>query len=200
MQSLAQPIHEKQRGMLPHLKSMRHMAESLDTLEHVEVVQNLRDVSDFIRLQVSPYLSARREIMFPVIDRIERSNLATALLKRDHEEILRLTRQLDRMIAELSWEPLMTSRTTHDVRQVVLALSVTISQHLAKEEDLVVPLLEARLSEAEIGSMKMREEIDALRTMGLDPIEYLILPRILALIVAAPLLTIVGNGAALYGA
>ncbi len=53
---------------------------------------------------------------------------------------------------------------------------------------------------AEIGSMKMREEIDALRTMGLDPIEYLILPRILALIVAAPLLTIVGNGAALYGA
>jgi iron-sulfur cluster repair protein YtfE (RIC family) len=35
----------------------------------------------------------------------------------------------------------------------VLALSVTISQHLAKEEDLVVPLLEARLSEAEIGSM-----------------------------------------------
>ena len=53
---------------------------------------------------------------------------------------------------------------------------------------------------AEIGSMKMREEIDALRTMGLDPVEYLILPRILALIVAAPLLTVVGNAAALYGA
>ena len=53
---------------------------------------------------------------------------------------------------------------------------------------------------AEIGSMKMREEIDALRTMGLDPLEYLILPRVLALIVAAPLLTIVGDAAALYGA
>lgn len=53
---------------------------------------------------------------------------------------------------------------------------------------------------AEIGSMKMREEIDALRTMGLDPVEYLILPRILALIVAAPLLTVIGNAAALYGA
>jgi phospholipid/cholesterol/gamma-HCH transport system permease protein len=53
---------------------------------------------------------------------------------------------------------------------------------------------------AEIGSMKMREEIDALRTMGLDPVEYLVLPRILALMVALPLLTIVGNAAALYGA
>ena len=153
MQSLAQPIHETQRGMLPHLKAMRHVAETLDTVEHVEVVQNLRDVSDFIRFQLSPYLSARREIMYPVVDRIERANLATALLKRDHEEILRLTRQLDRMIAEMSWEPLMTSRTTHDVRQVVLALAATIAQHLAKEEDLVVPLLEARLSESEIGSM-----------------------------------------------
>lgn len=53
---------------------------------------------------------------------------------------------------------------------------------------------------AEIGSMKMREEIDALRTMGLDPIEYLIFPRVVALVVAAPLLTLLGNFAALYGA
>ena len=41
---------------------------------------------------------------------------------------------------------------------------------------------------AELGSMKMREEIDALRTMGLDPVEVLVLPRIIALVVAVPLL------------
>ena len=37
---------------------------------------------------------------------------------------------------------------------------------------------------AELGSMKMREEIDALHTMGFDPIEVLVLPRIVALIIA----------------
>ena len=52
---------------------------------------------------------------------------------------------------------------------------------------------------AELGSMKMREEIDALRTMGLDPVEVLILPRILALIIAVPALTFLGSLAALYG-
>jgi len=52
---------------------------------------------------------------------------------------------------------------------------------------------------AELGSMKMREEIDALRTMGFDPVEILILPRIVALIIALPLLTFVGSMAALYG-
>jgi phospholipid/cholesterol/gamma-HCH transport system permease protein len=53
---------------------------------------------------------------------------------------------------------------------------------------------------AELGSMKMREEIDALHTMGLDPVHVLILPRVLALIMALPLLTFVGSMAALYGA
>jgi len=52
---------------------------------------------------------------------------------------------------------------------------------------------------AEIGSMKMREEIDALRTMGFDPVEVLILPRILVLVVALPVLTFLGSLAALYG-
>lgn len=52
---------------------------------------------------------------------------------------------------------------------------------------------------AELGSMKMREEIDALRTMGLDPVAVLILPRVLALVIALPALTFLGMMAALYG-
>ena len=53
---------------------------------------------------------------------------------------------------------------------------------------------------AEIGSMKMREEIDALTVMGLNPVAVLIFPRLLALIIALPLLTVVANFAALAGA
>ena len=52
---------------------------------------------------------------------------------------------------------------------------------------------------AELGSMKMREEVDALRTMGFDPIEVLILPRIIALVIAVPILTFLGSMAAIYG-
>jgi phospholipid/cholesterol/gamma-HCH transport system permease protein len=52
---------------------------------------------------------------------------------------------------------------------------------------------------AELGAMKMREEIDALSTMGLDPVEVLILPRIVALVCALPILTFIGSMAALYG-
>lgn len=53
---------------------------------------------------------------------------------------------------------------------------------------------------AEIGSMKMREEIDALKVIGLNPVGVLVFPRLVALVVALPLLTVVANFAALYGA
>jgi phospholipid/cholesterol/gamma-HCH transport system permease protein len=52
---------------------------------------------------------------------------------------------------------------------------------------------------AQIGTMKMREEIDAMRTLGIDPMETLVVPRILALIVALPLLVFVADMMCLAG-
>ncbi|MGI9230751.1 MAG: MlaE family lipid ABC transporter permease subunit [Methylocystis sp.] len=52
---------------------------------------------------------------------------------------------------------------------------------------------------AEIGSMKMREEIDALRVMGLSANEVLIAPRVLALVCALPILTFIADMSALLG-
>jgi phospholipid/cholesterol/gamma-HCH transport system permease protein len=52
---------------------------------------------------------------------------------------------------------------------------------------------------AEIGMMKVREEIDALRTIGADPIEVLVVPRLLALMIALPLLAFVADILGLFG-
>ena len=52
---------------------------------------------------------------------------------------------------------------------------------------------------AAIGSMKMREEVDAMRTLGLDPVELLVLPRLLALVLFLPVLTLVADLTGLLG-
>jgi phospholipid/cholesterol/gamma-HCH transport system permease protein len=52
---------------------------------------------------------------------------------------------------------------------------------------------------AEIGMMKVREEVDALRTLGVDPIEVLVVPRLLALMIALPLLAFFADILALFG-
>ncbi|MFN4172635.1 MAG: ABC transporter permease [Pseudorhodobacter sp.] len=52
---------------------------------------------------------------------------------------------------------------------------------------------------AAIGSMKMREEIDAMRTLGIDPAAALILPRVLALLLMLPILGLIANASGLIG-
>ena len=52
---------------------------------------------------------------------------------------------------------------------------------------------------AEIGSMRVNQEIDALQTMGISPTEFLVLPRVIALTVAMPVLTIVADVVAIIG-
>jgi len=52
---------------------------------------------------------------------------------------------------------------------------------------------------AEIGTMKVNEEIDALTTMGLDPLRFLVVPRVLALVVLTPLLALFADFMGLVG-
>ena len=52
---------------------------------------------------------------------------------------------------------------------------------------------------AEIGSMKVNEEIDALRTLGLTPFGWLVVPRIIALMLVMPILTLIGDFIGVFG-
>jgi len=52
---------------------------------------------------------------------------------------------------------------------------------------------------AEIGTMKVNEEVDALTTMGLDPVRFLVTPRIVAAVLVTPVLTMFANFAGLAG-
>ena len=52
---------------------------------------------------------------------------------------------------------------------------------------------------AEIGAMRLNEEVDALQAIGVDPIEVLVLPRVIGLVIALPLLTVIADGVGLVG-
>ncbi|MGH7916957.1 MAG: ABC transporter permease [Candidatus Binataceae bacterium] len=52
---------------------------------------------------------------------------------------------------------------------------------------------------AQLGSMKVRQEIDALNTMGIWPLEFLVLPRLIALILMMPLLTLYADAVGILG-
>src|SRR5205085_8673357 len=53
---------------------------------------------------------------------------------------------------------------------------------------------------AELGTMRVTEQIDALACLGVDPVHYLVVPRFLACVLLIPLLTVVANVAGMTGA
>ena len=53
---------------------------------------------------------------------------------------------------------------------------------------------------AEIGTMKVTQQIDALKTMALDPVRYIVLPRFLGLTLMLPVLTMFANLVGVFGA
>ncbi|MCS6948223.1 MAG: ABC transporter permease, partial [Steroidobacteraceae bacterium] len=52
---------------------------------------------------------------------------------------------------------------------------------------------------AEIGAMKLNEEVDALKATGVEPLEVLVLPRVIGLVIALPLLTVIADAVGLAG-
>jgi phospholipid/cholesterol/gamma-HCH transport system permease protein len=52
---------------------------------------------------------------------------------------------------------------------------------------------------AEIGSMKVNEQIEALETMAINPIRYLVVPKLLALLIMLPCLTVIGDVSGIFG-
>ena len=80
-------------------------------------------------------------------------------------------------------------------RSFVSAVGGVVGMAIAKElaPVMMAILIAGRIGSAmaaEIGSMRVYQEIDALRTMNINPIHYLVLPRILAIAVALPLLVL----------
>jgi phospholipid/cholesterol/gamma-HCH transport system permease protein len=52
---------------------------------------------------------------------------------------------------------------------------------------------------AELGTMKVTEQIDALESLGINPVRYLVVPRFLAAIIMLPLITVIANALAIFG-
>ena len=86
---------------------------------------------------------------------------------------------------------------------IVYVPELVVVAHFRELGPLVTAIVVAGRSGAglasEIATMKVSEEIDALRSMGFDPVRWLVVPRCLALAVTVPLLTWVGDVLALIG-
>jgi len=83
---------------------------------------------------------------------------------------------------------------------IVDMVSISIFRELAPLiTAIVIAGRSASAYTAEIGTMKITEEIDAMRTMGFDPIKFLVLPRVIALVISMPLIVFFADIVGVFG-
>lgn len=149
MTAMMNRVHEEHREMLPHVKAMRTTAELVGHTPHSVVVARCEEALQFIRHHLLPHARAEEQFLYPVLDRLERARLGSALLRWDHEQMEKLSEDLRREWEKLVSNRLMTDDVERRVRETLLGLHDLIVGHFGKEDDLVIPLLEANLSQEE---------------------------------------------------
>ncbi len=83
---------------------------------------------------------------------------------------------------------------------IVDMVSISIFRELAPLiTAIVIAGRSASAYTAEIGTMKITEEIDAMRTMNFDPIRFLVLPRVIALVISMPLIVFFADIVGVFG-
>jgi phospholipid/cholesterol/gamma-HCH transport system permease protein len=128
-------------------------------------------------------------------------------------------RSLPKLIQEIGADALLVTGAANLVVGIIVGLlgvsqlrrfgavayvpELVVVAHFRELGPLVTAIVVAGRSGAglasEIATMKVSEEIDALRSMGFDPVRWLVVPRCLALVVTVPLLTWLGDALALVG-
>jgi iron-sulfur cluster repair protein YtfE (RIC family) len=112
-------------------------------------------VLEFLRHHLIPHAEAEDRALYPVVGTVMGAPDATATMSRDHVEVGRLTDELASLRSELSG-PTLGEAQAKALRRVLYGLYALVKLHFAKEEEVYLPLLDARLSPDAARSMSRR--------------------------------------------
>jgi phospholipid/cholesterol/gamma-HCH transport system permease protein len=112
--------------------------------------------------------------------------------------VLALIAGLSGMILVMQTGPELAKWGTTDALGPVVAATFTREMGPVWAAIIVLARVGSAMA-AELGTMVVNEEVEALRVMDIDPVRYLVLPRVIGLLITLPLLTVVANVVGLAG-
>jgi len=152
MASITQPLRDEHKTLYPQIETLRLAGdvvnESLTTLAHEKVEQSY----NFLTRQLLPHTQAEDLTLYPMIQKAMGDPKATATMSRDHLEIDRLTQELGTLRVHKSTLSI-TFMQVNALRRILYGLYALVKLHFAKEEEIYLPLLDAKLTAEEAQAM-----------------------------------------------
>jgi iron-sulfur cluster repair protein YtfE (RIC family) len=145
MANLTQPLREEHQELLPHIEAIRQVADAIGEAPLSELRPQIDNVYDFLAHHLLPHAQAEEAALYPVVGRAMGAPEATGTMSRDHVAVEGLIDELGLIRSNMSGSAL-TAAQIKDLRRMLYGLYTLIKVHFAKEEEVYLPILDARLT------------------------------------------------------
>jgi iron-sulfur cluster repair protein YtfE (RIC family) len=149
MAVLPQRVRDEHRELVSRIELLRTIADSIGSAPAESIREGVGQAYTFLLRQLIPHAQAEEQVLYPAVGKLLRTLEATDTMTRDHLEVIRLTEELEALRLHLFYASLSES-DEHALRRVLYGLYAIIRLHLAKEEEIYLPILEARLHAEEV--------------------------------------------------
>jgi iron-sulfur cluster repair protein YtfE (RIC family) len=143
------PLRDEHRELLPHIDQLRTTADRIGAMPRVRLIADVRSSIDFLTRHLRPHADVEDAVLYPEVARVMGAPTATDTMRRDHDAIARLTDELAGLHASILATGEITRTTQNELRRVLYGLHALITVHFDKEEEVYIPLVEARLDDAQ---------------------------------------------------
>jgi iron-sulfur cluster repair protein YtfE (RIC family) len=152
MARFTRPLREEHVRLQPHIRRIGDVADLVGEAELDELRPALDDVYEFLARKLVPHMVAKERALYPLLATAMGSPGSTATMRLDHVEIARLTRELGILRKRLA-DDTVSPADISALRRALYGLATLVRLHLAKEEELYLPLLDRILTEARAREM-----------------------------------------------
>jgi hemerythrin-like domain-containing protein len=153
MPKMMQPLRDEHVELLPHVEHLRTTAEAIGLESFDSISQQVQQAHWFLSAHLLPHAQAEEAALYHVVAAMLGAPEATATMCRDHAAIGEMVAELGRLRDELAREGRLTQHLAHALRRVLYGLYTLVTVHLAKEEDVYLPLLDEHLTPVEADEM-----------------------------------------------
>jgi iron-sulfur cluster repair protein YtfE (RIC family) len=152
MATITQPLRDEHKELVPHIETLRMVADSIGTAPEESVRKGVEEAYTFLTHHLIPHAQAEERALYPVVGRLMGASEATATMSRDHVEVGRLTGELASLQSQLVGTS-VSEPQVKALRRVLYGLYALVKVHFAKEEEIYLPILDARLTPEEAHQM-----------------------------------------------
>lgn len=148
MKTLTQPLRDEHKELLPHLEHILGLADAIEEGTNPPLVERVGKIQAFLADDLLHHAHVEEAALYPVVAGVMGAPEATATMSRDHVEIGRLVEEL-RVVKNQLVNGSISRRQANELRRLLYGLHTVVKLHFLKEEEVYLPLLDARLTEAE---------------------------------------------------